>query len=84
MPQKPREKKPTKKLSRRSTLGKFKVCTKKTQETSGTGGTTRRRRKHRAKLRTTDPYKTRNQELKMEESKRAKKSSTEKEDDTKN
>ena len=47
------------------------MSTKKTQETSGTGGTTRRQRKHRTKFRVTDPYKTRNQELKMEESKRA-------------
>ena len=43
---------------------KFKVDTKKTQENSGTGGTTRRRRKHRTEPRITDLYETRNQDLK--------------------
>ena len=63
--------KATKKPARWSTFGKFKVDTKKTQQTSDTGGTIRRQRKHRTKPRVTDPYNTRNQELKMEESKRA-------------
>ena len=63
--------KATKKLGRWPTFGEFNTGTKKTQETSGTGSTTRRQRKHRIKPRITDPYETRNQELKMEESKRA-------------
>ena len=63
--------KATKKPACCSTFGKFKVDTKKTQQTSDTGGTIRRQRKHRTKPRITDLYKTRNQELKMDESKRA-------------
>ena len=39
--------KTTKKPGPWSKFGTFKVDTKKTQETSGTGGTIRRRRKHR-------------------------------------
>ena len=61
--------KTTKKPGRWFKFEKSKVDTKKTQETSGTGGTTRRRWKHRTKPRITDIYKTHNQELKMEESK---------------
>ena len=63
--------KATKKPGRWSTFKKFKVDTKRTQETGGTGGTIRRRRKHRTQPRITDPYRTRNQEFKMEEGKRA-------------
>ena len=63
--------KATKKPGRWSTFGKFRVDTKQTKETSGTGGTTIRRTKHRTKPRITDSYKTRNQKLKIDESKRA-------------
>ena len=46
--------KATKKQGPWSKFGKFKVESKKTQETSGTGSTTRRRRKHKPKPRFTD------------------------------
>ena len=63
--------KTTQKPGRWSKIGNFKVDTKRTQEISGTGGTTRGQRKHRTKPRVTDLYETHNQELKMEESKRS-------------
>ena len=61
----------TKKPGRWSTFGKSKVDSNKRQKTSATGDVTRKQREQRIKLRITDPYKMRNQELKMEENKRA-------------
>ena len=54
-----------------STFGKFKVSVKKTQKANSKSGTTGRRKNHKTKPRSTDPYKIRDQELKMEERKRA-------------
>ena len=61
----------TKKTGRWSTFVKFKVDSKKTQKTKATGDTTKKQREHRTKLRITDLYETRGQELKTEENKRA-------------
>ena len=55
----------------RSTFGKFKIESNKTQKTNATGDATRKQKKHRTKLRLTDPYDMRNQELKIEENKQA-------------
>ena len=55
----------TKKPRRWSTFGKFKVDSNKTQKISATGDATRKQREHRKKLRITDPYETRKQDLKM-------------------
>ena len=76
--------KATKKAGRWSKFGKFKVETKKTQETNGTGSTSRRRRKHKPKSRFTEPYKTRNQELKNVTEEAQRKLSTGIEDNGKN
>ena len=60
-----------KKPRRWSTFGKFKVDSNKTHKISATGDATRKQRENRTKQRITDSYKARNQELKIEENKRA-------------
>ena len=61
-----------KKPSRWSRFGKFKVETKKTQGTDNMDNATKRRRRSTLIPRKINPYELRNQELKIEEEKRAK------------
>ena len=62
----------TKKPSRWSRFGKFRVETKKTQGTDHMGNTTKKRRDTASITRKMNPYELRDQELKIEEGKRAK------------
>ena len=64
--------KTTKRPSRWSRFGKFRVETKKTQGSDHMGHTTKKRRKTASTPKKINPYELRDQELKIEEGKRAK------------
>ena len=66
------QEKTTKKPGRWSRFGKFRVETKKTQETDHMVDTTKKRRDTASIPRKINPYELRDQELKIEEGKRAK------------